>query len=325
MEQVFVQNITHSYDGARQAVAGLSFEIRAGQVLALIGPNGAGKSTSLRILATLQRPDKGAVLWDGRDAWRERQAIRQRIGFLGDGTGLYPHMTASGYLRFFAECYGTNDRDAKLRVAELLEMFKLSAKADDLIADLSKGMRQRLAIARTLVHRPELLLLDEPADGLDPLARRQLREILRSVANSGVGIVVSSHILRELDGFCDTVALIQKGELEVFGPVDEVIERYEVSRRVHEVSVTKGLQQALVILRAHEGLVEEVLPLHRDEPIDPATSDRGKVRVRIHGAEDRAAKLLKELVLADVEVIGLTRIRSDLEDVYQSIGRDEVN
>ncbi len=325
MQLVHAQNLTHSYDGQRQAVANLTFQVRAGEVLALIGPNGAGKSTSLRILATLQRPDQGGVLWDGRDAWRERQAIRQRIGFLGDGTGLYPHMSAAGYLRFFAECYGMTDRDARARVDELLETFNLSSKADAAIADLSKGMRQRLAIARTLVHRPELLLLDEPADGLDPLARRQLRDILRKVANEGVGVVVSSHILRELDGFCDTVALIQKGRLEVFGPVDEVIERYEVARRVHEVSITKGLQKGIDILRAHEGLIEEVLPLHRDEQIDPKAADRGRVRVRIHGAEDRAAKLLKELVLADVEVIGLTRLRSDLEDVYQSIGRDEVN
>ncbi|NVB37992.1 ABC transporter ATP-binding protein [Pseudenhygromyxa sp. WMMC2535] len=324
MKSVCVENITHSYDDLRPAVSKLGFAIEAGQVLALIGPNGAGKSTTLRILATLQRPDRGRVTWDGRDAWAERLALRQRIGFLGDGTGLYPTMSAAGYLRFFAECYGLDDAQARARVDELLAIFKLSSKADDQISDLSKGMRQRLAIARTLVHRPELLLLDEPADGLDPLGRRQLREILRAVADEGVGIVVSSHILRELDGFCDTVALIQKGELQVFGAVDEVIERYEVARRVHEVSITAGLQKALAILRAHEGLIEEILPLHREEALDPATADRGKVRVRIHGEESRAAKLLKELVLADVEVIALTRIRSDLEDVYQSIGRDEV-
>ena len=325
MDQVSVSQITHSYDGVRQAVSDLSFHIKAGEVLALIGPNGAGKSTSLRILATLQRPDQGKVEWDGHDAWAERQTIRQRIGFLGDGTGLYPNMTAAGYLRFFAECYGLDDRRAQARVEELLATFKLSSKAGAQISDLSKGMRQRLAIARTLVHEPELLLLDEPADGLDPLGRRQLREILRGVANEGVGIVVSSHILRELDGFCDTVALIQKGALQVFGPVEAVIDRYEVARRVHEVTVTAGLQKALEILRAHEGLIESVLPLHRDENIDPETAERGKIRVRIHGAENRAAKLLKELVLADVEVVGLTRMRSDLEDVYQSIGRDEVS
>jgi len=325
VEQVFVQNITHSYDGVRPAVSDLTFHVKAGEVLALIGPNGAGKSTSLRILATLQNPDTGVVLWDGRDAWHERQAIRQRVGFLGDGTGLYPNMTAAGYLRFFAECYGIADADAKRRVAELLDVFKLTSKSSALISDLSKGMRQRLAIARTLVHRPELLLLDEPADGLDPLGRRQLREILREVANEGVGIVVSSHILRELDGFCDTVALIQKGALQVFGRVEDVIEKYEVARRVHEVSITAGLQKALEILKAHEGLIESIVALHRDEVIDPATADRGKVLVRVRGSEDRAAKLLKDLVMGGVEVIGLTRVRGDLEDVYRSIGRDEVS
>lgn len=323
MNPLVVEGLSRSFGGV-QAVRNVSFALRPNELLALIGPNGAGKSTSLRILATLQQPDTGLVKWDGRDAWAERQWMRQRIGFLGDGTGLYPNMTAAGYLRFFAECYGLSDAAANKRVAELLETFKLTSKADAQISDLSKGMRQRLAIARTLVHNPELLLLDEPADGLDPLGRRQLREILRGIADSGVGIVVSSHILRELDGFCDTVALIQKGSMQVFGPVDEVIDKYEVARRVHEVSVTKGLQKAVEILKVHEGLIETITSLGRDEAIDPATADRGKIRVRIHGAENRAALLLKELVLADVEVIALTRLRSDLEDVYQSIGRDEV-
>lgn len=331
MQRVDCQDISHSYDGVRDAVAGLTLEIRAGQVMALIGPNGAGKSTTLRILATLQRPDRGQVRWDGEDAWARRLELRRRIGFLGDGTALYPHMTASGYLRFFAECYGLEDRRARLRVDELLQRFSLAGKSDARVSDLSKGMRQRLAIARTLVQDPELLLLDEPADGLDPLARRSLREILRAVADDGVGIVVSSHILRELDGFCDTVALIQKGRLEVFGTVAEVIDRYEVGRRVHEVSVTRGLARAVEVLQRHEGLIERVESLPepgsaaKPQPIDPAAHERGRVLVRIHGEEDRAATLMREMVLADVDVIALTRVRSDLEDVYQSIGRDEVS
>jgi ABC-2 type transport system ATP-binding protein len=326
VERVQCRKIRHSYDGVRDAVGGLDLEIKRGEVLALIGPNGAGKSTTLRILATLQRPDEGSVTWDGSDAWKERYALRQKIGFLGDGTALYPSMTAGGYLRFFAECYGLGDAEAKKAVGEVLDLFDLSTKADATISDLSKGMRQRLAIARTMIHNPELLLLDEPADGLDPLARRQLRDILRRVADKGVGIVVSSHILRELDRFVDTVALIQKGKLEVHGGVEEVISDYDVGRRLHHVEVTDGLPTAIEVLRKHEGLIEGVEPLHKDEEaVDPETSQRGRIKVRIHGDERRAAKLLKEMVLADVEVISMSKVRSDLEDVYQSIGRDEVS
>jgi ABC-2 type transport system ATP-binding protein len=274
----------------------------------------------------LQRPDQGAVAWDGADAWDGRLDLRRRIGFLGDGTSLYPSMTAGGYLRFFAECYGQDDDTARKRVREVLTMFDLASKADTIISSMSKGMRQRLAIARTLIHDPELLLLDEPADGLDPLARRQLRDVLRKVADKGVGIVVSSHILRELDGFVDTVALIQKGKLEVYGTVEEVIADYEVGRRLHLVEVTRGLQKALEVLRQHEGLVERIDPLHKGEPTpDPATADRGAIKVRIHGTEGQAAHLLRALVLADVEVITMTKVRSDLEDVYQTMGRDEVS
>jgi ABC-2 type transport system ATP-binding protein len=326
MQQIECRDLRHSYDGVRDAVHDLSLQLGRGEVLALIGPNGAGKSTTLRIMATLLRPDRGAVRWDDVDAWDDRYRIRQRIGFLGDGQALYPGMSAAGYLRFFAECYGLDDGLVAERVDHLLRTFDLAGKADVRIADLSKGMRQRLAIARTLVHDPELLLLDEPADGLDPLARRELRRILRHVADSGVGIVVSSHILRELDGFCDAVALIQKGKLELCGTVEQVIADYEVGRRLHEVHVTRGLQAALEILRKHEGLVEGVEALRKGEPDpDPAIADRGVVKVRIHGAEERAAELLRELVLADVDVISLAKVRSDLEDVYQSMGRDEVS
>ncbi len=326
MQQVQCIDIHHSYDGTRDAVSNLSLTLRRGEVLALIGPNGAGKSTTLRILATLQKPDRGELLWDGRDAWQDRYSIRQRIGFLGDGTGLYPAMSAAGYLRFFAECYGLADGPAAARVQELLELFQLSSKANSTIAEMSKGMRQRLAIARTLVQSPELLLLDEPADGLDPLARRQLREVLRKVADEGVAIVISSHILRELDGFCDAVAVIQRGKLEVHGTVDDVIQGYEVTRRVHEVQITRGLQRALKILRSHEGLVESVSPLSKHESMDdPSTADRGLVRVRIRGDEQRAATILREMILADVDVISLSKIRSDLEDVYSSLGRDAVS
>lgn len=326
MKQIHCNRLFHSYDGVRNAVHDLSLTLVPGQVLALIGPNGAGKSTTLRILATLQKPDRGTMIWDDLNAWEHRYRIRPLIGFLGDGTGLYPDMSTAGYLHFFAECYGQSDAQAKTRVDELLATFDLQSKRNARIADLSKGMRQRLAIARTLIHHPELLLLDEPADGLDPLGRRQLRQILRQVADEGVAIVISSHILRELDGFCDTVAVLQKGKIEVHGSVDEVIQRYEVGRRLHEVQITRGLQSALQILRNHEGLIEAIEPLHKSETLgDPQTADRGLIRVRIHGNEENAAHILRELVLAGIEVISLAKVRSDLEDVYTSLGRDSVS
>lgn len=251
--------------------------------------------------------------------------LRRRIGFLGDGAALYPEMTARGYLDFFAECYGLERSERSVKVAETLERFDLTVKADDRIRDLSKGMRQRVAIARTLVHGPELLLLDEPADGLDPRARRQLRDILRAVAADGVAIVVSSHILRELDDFVHTVAVLQRGHLEVHGPIDEVIANYEVGRRVHEVLVLDGLGTAIQVLRGHRGLIERVSGLKKDDPApDPDSAGSGRVWVRIHGDDTAAAKVLRELIGAGVEIGSFSKVRSDLEDVYQSLGRNDV-
>ncbi len=309
-------SVCHSYDGARNAVDNVSFCVRAGEVLALVGPNGAGKSTALRMLATLQQPGKGHVLWDGEDTWPARHQVRRKIGFLGDGQALYADMQAQRYLAFFGECYGLSAAQARTRADTLLEVFDLSGKAHALVSDLSKGMRQRLAIARTLVHEPELLLLDEPADGLDPLGRRRLRDLLRETAARGVGIVVSSHILRELDGFAHTVAVMQKGRLQVCGSVEDVIARFDVNRRLHELRIVKGFGYALSFLQQREGLIE-----HHEAK----DNDGGIVRVRVHGEDDQAAALLSELVAAGVAISSFAKVRTDLEDVYQSLGSDEVS
>jgi ABC-2 type transport system ATP-binding protein len=324
MKLVQCTSLRYSYDGMRDAIHDLTFSVRGGEVLGLIGPNGAGKSTTLRILATLQRPDAGLLEWDGVDVRGREHEVRARIGFLGDGTALYPTMTAAGYLRFFAECYQLEAARVDERVGYLLETFDLHTKADAVVGDLSKGMRQRLAIARAMIQEPELLLLDEPADGLDPSARRQLRDILRTIADGGVGIVVSSHILRELDGFVDAVALIQRGRLELHGPVHEVIARWEVGRRLHEIEIVDGMERALAVLGSWPGLVETAA----SSP--PASSgaeaaDAGKLRVRIHGEAPEAAAVLTELVSAGVAVASFAKVRSDLEDVYQAMGRDRVS
>jgi ABC-2 type transport system ATP-binding protein len=324
MKLVQCTGLRHSYDGVRDAIHDLTFCVRGGEVLGLIGPNGAGKSTTLRILATLQRPDAGLLEWDGVDVRGREHEVRTRIGFLGDGTALYPTMTAAGYLRFFAECYQLSAPRVEERVGYLLETFDLRAKADAVVGDLSKGMRQRLAIARAMIQEPELLLLDEPADGLDPSARRQLRDILRAIADGGVGIVVSSHILRELDGFVDAVALIQHGRLELHGPVDEVIARWEVGRRLHEIEIVAGMDRALAVLGSRPGLLEAA-PARLPSSSGAGAAGAGKLRVRIHGDAQEAAALLTELVSAGVAVASFAKVRSDLEDVYQAMGRDRVS
>jgi ABC-type multidrug transport system ATPase subunit len=197
--QIDLTDIGKSYDGAAWAVSGLTFSIPSGAIFGLVGPNGAGKSTTLRLLATVVRPSAGQILFDGAALPADPSELRRQIGFLGDGNPLYRHMTPAEYLRFFGQCYRLPGRQLESAIEHTLETFGLDVRRDTPASEMSKGMRQRLAIARTLVHRPELLLLDEPADGLDPLARRQLREILRQVAADGVAIVISSHILRELD------------------------------------------------------------------------------------------------------------------------------
>ena len=314
MQQVQCDNVHHSYDGVRDAVQGFNLTIKRGEVLALIGPNGAGKSTTLRILATLQCPDKGRVLWDGRDAWPARYEIRQRIGFLGDGNALYPGMTAAGYLQFFAECYGQSDSAAKARVSELLQIFDLSSKSEARVSEMSKGMRQRLSIARTLVHRPELLLLDEPADGLDPRGRSDLRAILARTRERGVTVLISSHILRELDDLCDQTVILQQGKLVVAGEVADIIERYEVRRFVYQLRLLAGGPAARELLARRRVLVEA-------EGVEDGCET---LSIQVQGGEELMADILAELCAAGVRVVTVSRVRSRLEDVYNRISDDRV-
>ena len=320
------RDLVVTYDGVHRALDRVSFSVRRGSVLALLGPNGAGKSTCLRVMATLQQPARGEVTFDGAPAWPRRHSVRPRIGFLGDGTAMYPRMLARTYLVFFAECYGASRRDAEARAEELLDQFGLADKAEAEIASLSKGMRQRLSIARTMVQRPDLLLLDEPADGLDPMGRRELRQLLRTIADDGVAVVVSSHILRELDGLCDRVVVLERGRVAVEGSVQEIIEGYEVNRRVYEIDVTGGLQTVLQALAARDCMVErvEALPDEGEPPglEEMQHADAGRVLARVRGEATEAATLLSSLVASGAQISGFQKVRTDLEDVYQSLGRD---
>jgi ABC-2 type transport system ATP-binding protein len=340
--QIELEHLGKTYDGQDWAVRDVSLRIPSGSIFGLIGPNGAGKSTALRMVATVMDPSEGTIAYDGRTA-SQGQALRttelrRRIGFLGDGNPLYKHMTPTDYLRFFGQCFRLPAKQLEAAIEQVLVTFDLVGKADTPAGELSKGMRQRLLIARCLLHEPSLLILDEPADGLDPRGRNDLRRILGRVREQGVTVIISSHILRELDDLCDQVAIMQRGRLVVDGQVGDIIDRYEVSRFVYELRVLEALRAPNEasepaaaqspgaaamngLVRAREVLARHRVLIEREGRADglPCLS------VQVQGGEAMMADVLADLVSAGVKVVTVGRVRSRLEDVYDRLSEDRVN
>jgi len=322
-----LEKLGKTYDGQSWAVRDLSLEIPSGSIFGLIGPNGAGKSTTLRMVATVMSPTEGQVRFDGQDASADPLAVRRRIGFLGDGNPLYKHMTPADYLRFYGQCFKLPPTELERAIDETLATFDLTGKRDTECGSLSKGMRQRVLIARCLLHDPGLLILDEPADGLDPRGRNDLRKILERIRAKGVTIVISSHILRELDDLCDTVGIIQHGRLAVAGEVSTIIDSHEVSRFVYELRILPDhdqndqndpidpLARALELLAQRRALVEQT----------GEAEGQTLIRVQVQGGEALMASILADLIGAGVRVVTCSRVRSRLEDVYERISNNQVN
>src|SRR5215831_18271045 len=216
--------IQHVYKRYRSvhALEDLSLEIQQGAIYGLIGPNGAGKTTLLRILGALLSPTAGQVWFDDEEVSRSPITIQRKVGYMPDFFGVYPDLTAAEYLDFYAGIHGVSYKKRSRSIADLLELVDLTSKRDALVETLSRGMKQRLCLARALVHDPDVLLLDEPASGLDPRARVELRELVRTLQGMGKTIVISSHILLELAEMCTDIAIIQGGRLVIAGDVEQV-------------------------------------------------------------------------------------------------------
>ncbi len=212
----------YRYFGKTKAVNDVSFEVERGQVFGYIGPNGAGKTTSMRILATLDLPDYGDALIDGFSVINDPDLVRRRLGFMPDSFGAYHSMNCVEYLDFFARSYGLVGRERTKAIRHTLAFTGLDKIAQKSIRGLSKGMRQRLCLGRAMIHDPLVLILDEPANGLDPRARIELRVMIRELAAVGKCVLVSSHILTELGEMCDTVGIIERGQLLAVGKVTEI-------------------------------------------------------------------------------------------------------
>ena len=221
------------YYGKIHAVRGISFDIPRGEVFGFIGPNGAGKSSTIKVLATLLRPESGIVRIGGIDVPSNPMAIRKRIGYMPDFFGIYEDLTAAEYLHFFAAAYDIPPGQRERTIADVLQLTDLSEKAEAAVDSLSRGMKQRLGLARVLLHDPDLLLLDEPASGLDPRARIEVRELLKALKAMGKTIIISSHILHELAQLCTRIGIIEQGQLITEGSLEEIYSRLGLLQIVH--------------------------------------------------------------------------------------------
>ena len=302
---VMLHEVVKRY-GRTTAVAGITLDVPHGAMVGLIGPNGAGKTTTMRAIAGLLIPDAGHVRVMGEDPLRRPRRVRRLVGWMPDFFGVYGGLTSQEYLDFFAACYKVPAKDRPDRVAELLDLVRLTDKATTDVAGLSRGMQQRLGLARALVHDPKVLLLDEPASGLDPRARIELREILLALQQQGTTILISSHILAELAEMCDRVVILDQGGVVASGGTEELQDQLsQGTTGVRVRLVDPAATEQAAALAAQAATVEHV--------------ERGVLYVRVTGGDTEVGAVLRRLVTEGVDVAELAQQRQGLEELFMSL------
>jgi ABC-2 type transport system ATP-binding protein len=296
--------------GELQAVKTLSFDLESGRVYGFIGPNGAGKTTTMRILATLDLPDAGDALIEGLSVLEEPRAVRRRVGFMSDQFTPYPNLSAGQFLDFFARAYGLRGRERIERVASLAGFCGLEGFLGRPASGLSKGMGQRLHLAKTLLHDPALLILDEPTSGLDPRARIEFRELVRELAAHGKSVLISSHILAELAEICDAVIVIERGQRVAFGDIREV------GKGLHE-----HLRVALRVLR--EGEAAERFLLTQPQ-VQAVSRHDNRLGFDFTGDEQQLSALVARAAAAGLGLVELTLLESGLEEIFLRTTRGDL-
>ncbi|MEM9364413.1 MAG: ABC transporter ATP-binding protein [Planctomycetota bacterium] len=287
------------------AVQSIDLHIAAGETFGFIGPNGAGKSTTIRFLATLLRATRGSGEVAGHDVMADPLAVRRSIGYMPDNFGVYDGMRVWEFLDFFAVAYGI-ERSARGGIIDnVLELLDLTHKRDDFVNGLSRGMKQRLCLAKTLVHDPPVLILDEPASGLDPRARVEVKALLKELRNMGKTILISSHILTELADCCSSIGIIERGQLLMTGPIDSVYKKIRRNRIV-EISFVENEEAGITILRSSPAL--------RDLEIRP-----DRVIAELETDDTGLAELLDYLIAQGVRMRSYHDRDPTLEDVFMSV------
>jgi ABC-2 type transport system ATP-binding protein len=305
---VRTDGLVKRYDGIL-AVAGVDVAIEPGEIFGLVGPNGAGKTTILRILATLLEPSAGTAEIAGLSVTRNPDQVRRVLGFMPDAFGVYDDMKVWEYLDFFARCYGIAPAARRRVIADLLELVDLGDKRDNYVQTLSRGMQQRLCLAHALVHDPQVLLLDEPASGLDPRARVELRELLRELRSMGKTILISSHILPELEELCTSVAIVDRGQVLAQGRVAEIEKRL----RFGAVLRVRLLLEGEELEAARERFASD------PEVASSVLLDDGTIELGFRGDDEATARLLASSIAAGLPIVSFARAASDLEELFLQV------
>jgi ABC-2 type transport system ATP-binding protein len=347
-----VRHLTHKY-GDREVVRDISFRVRKGEIFGFIGPNGAGKTTTIRIMSTLMEPTSGRVEIDGIDVEVDPEGVRRRIGYMADHPGVYERVTVGEYLDFFAAAYRVPLSERASTVAAVVELTDLGPLRERLVAELSKGMKQRIQLARTLLHDPKVLILDEPASDLDPRARIEIRDLLVELQSMGKTVFLSSHILTELADVCTSIAILERGRLVVSGPIHEIARRLEGTQAAQAAAAHAEAQaQApgpppghapgaayappgpampappptrsvkLKVLAPGEAVAAVLGGIPGVFKVAPGAG--GTVVVSYGGDEQLVAAIVRALVMGGIPVVGVEPERNELERIFLEVTKGEV-
>jgi ABC-2 type transport system ATP-binding protein len=304
------KNLTKNY-GELTAVDDLDLTIKDGDIFGFIGPNGAGKTTTMRILVTLLEPTRGSAFINGLNVAKEGKKVRRLVGYMPDFMGVYDDLKVFEYLEFFAAAFGIERKKRKSIVEGVLELTDLESKKSATVDSLSRGMQQRLGLARVLIHDPKVLILDEPASGLDPRARIEIRELLRELKRMGKTIMISSHILSELEEICDHVGIIEQGRLVFSGTMEEIRPRLGIESKVR-VRVADHQDKAIELLSA--------LP-----QVSRVQALGGEIAVTFHEGKNADGIVARTLVNAGLDIISIQPERLKLDDAFLQLTKGVVH
>jgi len=295
--------------GRYKAVNGLDMHLKKGDIFGFIGPNGAGKSTTMKIIAGLLLADGGEIYVDGIDALKDNKKLKEKIGYMPDFFGSYENLKVIEYMEFYSSIYGIVGKESRNLIMDLLELVNLEDKEDMYVDGLSRGMKQRLCLARSLVHNPELLILDEPASGMDPRSRFEMKGILKNLKDMDKTVIISSHILSEMNEICTSVGIIEEGKMIYSGGIDNLLTRVSSVNPLKIIVVDK-VKEAKTILSE--------LPY-----ITNIKENSRELTVFFNGGEEEIANTIKTLVLKDIPIVSFTQVSENLEDVFIKITEKE--